>query len=53
MYRAQLMHCARGELAKAIDTFIARAQAALRGNHSTGAVVICAPASTTANKATA
>lgn len=53
VFRAQLMHCSRGELGKAIDTFIARAQAALRGNHPPGAVVICAPGHSTATEATA
>jgi hypothetical protein len=53
VFRAQLLHCARGELAKAIATFTAKAQAALRGNTPPGAVVICAPGHTHATKATA
>lgn len=53
VFRAQLLHCSRGELGKAIDTFIARAQAALRGNHP-GAIVVCEPGTpTTATKANA
>lgn len=52
VFRAQLMHCSRGELAKAIESLIARAQAALRGDHP-GAVVVCAPSTTTPTKAIA
>lgn len=52
IFRAQLLHCSRGELTKAIDTFIARAQAALRGDQP-GTVVVCAPCTPTHTKATA
>lgn len=53
VFRAQLLYCSRGELAKAMDTFIARAQAALRGNHAPGTVVICDALHPTTNKAAA
>lgn len=53
VHRAQLMYCSRGELTKALDTVTARLQAALRGQHTPGAVVVQPGTTPTATKAAA
>ena len=52
VHRIQLQLCSRGELKQAFDTVIARAQAALRGDHAPGVAVID-PGQPTATTATA